>query len=190
VVGIASIGCGPAREVMDYLESHRPQTPVRFTLVDHDREALEFASGNVRGTSAVRDGRVEVHPLRVSVLNLIGDRSGSPSRASQHMIYCVGLLDYFGARVCRRLAGALFDLVTPGGLLVIGNMKAHTNILWPFDFLADWSLNYRTAEDMLALADLADASSVELHTEATGCDYLLFVRKKGRAHTRVCQHFS
>ena len=32
---------------------------------------------------------------------------------------------------------------------------------------------------MLALADLPEADSAELHTEPTGCDYLLFVRKKG-----------
>ena len=168
-IRIASVGCGPAREVMDFLETYRPRAPVRFTLVDHDREALEFASEYVRGTTAIRDGQAEADPLRISVLELIKDRLDSRRLGSQHMIYSVGLFDYFGERVCRRLAAALFDRLEPGGLLVIGNMKAHTSIVWPLEFIADWSLNYRTAEDMLALADLDDAASAELHTEPTGC---------------------
>ena len=178
-IRIASIGCGPAREVMDYLESGRTQLPLRFTLVDHDGEALEFAVRNAGRTSGVRDGVAKVHPLQVSVIQLIKDRAVSERLASQHMVYSVGLFDYFGAHVCSKLASVLLDALVPGGLLVIGNMKAHTSIVWPLEFIADWTLNYRTAEEMLALADLADAASAELHTEPTGCDYLLFVRKKG-----------
>ena len=131
------------------------------------------------GATGVRDGIAEVHPLQASVIQLIKDREISKRLASQQLIYSVGLFDYFRDHVCRKLAAVLFDTLVPGGLMVIGNMKAHTSIVWPLEFIADWTLRYRTAEEMLALADLPEADSAELHTEPTGCDYLLFVRKKG-----------
>ena len=178
-IRIASVGCGPAREVMDYLESGRPHVPLRFTLLDHDGEALDFAARSARRATGVRDGIAEVHPLQASVIQLIKDREISKRLASQQLIYSVGLFDYFRDHVCRKLAAVLFDTLVPGGLMVIGNMKAHTSIVWPLEFIADWTLRYRTAEEMLALTDLPEADSAELHTEPTGCDYLLFVRKKG-----------
>ena len=49
----------------------------------------------------------------------------------------------------------MYERLAPGGLLVIGNMKAGTDMIWPLEFIEDWSLNYRTPEEMRALVPYA-----------------------------------
>ena len=71
----------------------------------------------------------------------------------------------------------MYERLAPGGLLVIGNMKAGTDMIWPLEFVEDWSLNYRTPEEMRALAAPLGAAAVELRTESTGYDHFLTIRK-------------
>jgi hypothetical protein len=92
------------------------------------------------------------------------------------MVYSVGLFDYLKDRRARALASSLFDLVKPGGLLVLGNMnKCDMSNLWPMECLTDWRLYYRDDADMLGL----DKQSAWTETEATGRVRLLFIRKSG-----------
>ena len=178
VVRITSVGCGPAREVIDYLSSGAPPAPVRFTLIDHEREALSHAAQRAQPVLARVAGRARIKTVNASVWELLREAKLFSRIRQQHMIYSVGLFDYFGDKRCQRLVAGLFKQLAPGGLLIIANMKAKTDVVWPLEFILDWTLNYRTAEDMVAFADLVDPASVELRTDPTGYTYLLSMRKK------------
>ncbi len=181
-VTIASLGCGPAREIAEFAENGAPTaTPISFILVDQDEQALHFAG---RSITAALDRRCDRPPRRVdlrkiSVLRLLRDFHPRDVLCEIDMIYSAGLFDYFTDRTCRILTRRLYEALRPGGLLLLGNMKAGTDMRWPLDFIADWTITYRTAEGVLSWAEGLAGAEISLRTEATGYDYLLAVRKPG-----------
>ena len=94
------------------------------------------------------------------------------------MIYSVGLLDYLSDRRARMLVRRLYEALTPGGQLIIGNMnETALSNLWPMEFITDWTLQYRGDAEMRAWADGLDAKECWTETEKTGRVRLLFLRK-------------
>ena len=177
---IASLGCGPSREVTEFL-AHDPlaSRPTRFFLVDQDSDALSFAGRQlaavVRGGACQGAARIEMRHL--SVLRLLREIEPGELLTPADLIYSAGLLDYFSDRTCRILTQRLYQALRPGGHLLLGNMKAGTDMLWPLELIADWSLRYRNAESILAWTEGLEGAEISLRTEATGYDYLLSVRK-------------
>lgn len=177
---IASLGSGPAREVAEFIQQDSERArPVNFILVDQDSAALRFAGAQLAEAAAEVHGglpaRIDLRHL--SALRLLREVDPATLLAAADMIYSAGLFDYFSDRTCRALARRLYDVLRPGGLLVLGNMKAGTDMIWPLELIADWSLRYRTAENVLSWAEGLPGAEISLHTEATGYDYLLSVRK-------------
>jgi extracellular factor (EF) 3-hydroxypalmitic acid methyl ester biosynthesis protein len=97
----------------------------------------------------------------------------------QDMIYCAGLLDYLPERQAQMLVAALFARLAPGGTLVIGNMKAGTDNVWPLTFVLDWELIYRNEAEMHALAALTQPAAADLALDPTGYNYLLSLTARG-----------
>jgi extracellular factor (EF) 3-hydroxypalmitic acid methyl ester biosynthesis protein len=94
------------------------------------------------------------------------------------MIYSVGLLDYLSDRRARMLTARLYEALAPGGLLIIGNMnETALSNLWPMEFIADWTLEYRNDAQMRGWADGLGAQEYWTETEKTGRVRLLFIRK-------------
>lgn len=179
-INIVSLGAGPAQEVVEIARSEDTVTrPVEFVLVDQDPDALRFAG---RAVSNALTGRrdnppLKIEPRQISVLRLLKEIDPTRLVPEADMIYSAGLFDYFSDRTCRTLAHRLYAALRPGGLLLLGNMKAGTDMVWPLELIADWSLSYRNAENVLSWADGLDGAEISLRTEATGYDYLLSVRK-------------
>jgi hypothetical protein len=73
----------------------------------------------------------------------------------------------------------LFETLIPGGLLIIGNMnETPLSNLWPMEFITDWSLHYRTEQQMMAWTEGLDPAGAWTDTETTGRVRLLYVRKR------------
>jgi extracellular factor (EF) 3-hydroxypalmitic acid methyl ester biosynthesis protein len=177
---VASLGCGPAREIAEYLHlEQQGARPMHFVLVDQDTEALRFA-GRRLGEVTAAGGRVsaaQIELRHLSVLRLLREVDPASLLPQADLIYSAGLFDYFSDRTCHVLTRRLYAALRPGGLLLLGNMKAGTDMLWPLELIADWSLHYRSAESVLSWTDSLPGAEISLRTEATGYDYLLSVRK-------------
>jgi len=64
--------------------------------------------------------------------------------------------------------------------MIIGNFHPRNPTRWYMDYWMDWTLIYRTEEDLLALSqDLADAEC-SISFEETGSQMFLSVRKAER----------
>ena len=97
---------------------------------------------------------------------------------SQHFIYSAGLFDYLRESRAKVLIRALYDLLASGGLLAIGTLVAPNHFFWGAEFLMDWTLLYRTREEMLRLADLLpETAEREVVLEPSGAYYFLLIRK-------------
>jgi extracellular factor (EF) 3-hydroxypalmitic acid methyl ester biosynthesis protein len=65
----------------------------------------------------------------------------------------MGLFDYLTTPVARAVLTRAYELLAPGGTLLVGNFHVGCPTRVQMDYWGDWPLVYRTEEAMLALAD-------------------------------------
>jgi hypothetical protein len=176
---IMSLGSGPAREIEGYLGSHIISgNRAEFTLIDQEEVALRYAHEKTYPYVLNSDGRIRVQGLNVSFTDILRGGEGLTALPPQDLVYSVGLLDYLTDHRAKALVKRLFDLLAPGGLLVIGNMnECSLSNYWPMEYITDWSLMYRNDADMLAWTAGLNAARAWTETERTGRVRILFVRK-------------
>ena len=175
---ILSLGCGPAQEVMNYLEAPRPSAPFEITLVDQDRDALGYAYERLYPKIVGLGDGSTVRCLQVSFVELMKANGSFLSLAPQDLIYSVGLIDYLSMKRVKNLLRSLYDKLAPGGLLAIANMAdVPTGNQWPMEFICDWSLHYRSEAEMREIASAVPDAAVEIDPDPTGRVYMLYLRK-------------
>ncbi|HEY4940374.1 MAG TPA: hypothetical protein VII56_03020 [Rhizomicrobium sp.] len=176
---IASLGSGPAREVQAYLSSHSTSGHrVEFSLIDQEEVALLYAHETTYPYVLNSDGRIKVQGLNLSFTDILRGTEGLAGLPPQDLVYSVGLLDYLTDHRAKALVKRLFDLLMPGGLLIIGNMnECPLSNYWPMEYIADWTLQYRNDADMIGWAEGLNAARAWTETERTGRVRMLFVRK-------------
>jgi extracellular factor (EF) 3-hydroxypalmitic acid methyl ester biosynthesis protein len=178
VTHIASLGCGSAREVIGYLDASHIPGRASFTLIDQDQGALSYAYERTYPAVMRHGGEVSVQCLNASFIQLLRTGELFGKLPPQDMIYSVGLVDYFQARRAKSFIAALYEHLAPGGLLIIGNLK-HSEIscYWPMEFICDWTVVYRTDEQMRALAEGLEGAGIRTQDDASGRVCMLYVRK-------------
>src|SRR5262249_8800064 len=77
------------------------------------------------------------------------------------LIYAAGLYDYLVQPLARRLTRLLFDMLRPGGRLLIGNVVPGMQGAGYMEAYMDWWLIYRNACDMHDLAALIPSRLIE-----------------------------
>ncbi len=176
---VASLGCGPALEVSEFISRNKTWPGrVAWTLIDQEEEALSAAYRESRREIGKWGSSGDLFLLNLSFVQMLSE--GLPLRepGSQDFIFSSGLFDYLRESRARVLIRALYDLLTDGGLLLIGNAVAPNEFFWAAEFLVDWTLLYRTREEMLRLAALLpEAAEIEVIEEPSGGYYFLKVRK-------------
>jgi chemotaxis methyl-accepting protein methylase len=177
---VLSLGCGSAREVETWLARNRSATPrAEFTLIDQEQLALDYAY-RAAYSDIVRSGnRCRLNCLRISFIDVLRGLGGMDRLPPQDLVYSVGLIDYLTDRRAASLVRRLYELVMPGGLLIIGNMnETPLSNLWPMEFITDWPLHYRNEAQMLTWAEGLDPAGAWTETERTGRVRLLYIRKR------------
>ena len=177
---ILSLGSGPAREIETFLSGPNARVGhAEFTLVDQETQALGYAYDRTYPHLLKLGGLSRLQCLNISFTDILRPNGGLQNVAPQDLIYSVGLLDYLSDRRARLLVQRLYDNLAPGGLLIIGNMnETALSNLWPMEFIADWTLQYRGDAEMRAWAAGLGAAEYWTETEKTDRVRLLFVRRR------------
>jgi extracellular factor (EF) 3-hydroxypalmitic acid methyl ester biosynthesis protein len=175
-VRILSLACGPALEIAEFAERYTSGPRVEITLIDQDNQALSYANRTISRAAATKRAslRFKYRYLAFAQLN---DPKVFESIPRQNLLYVSGLFDYLRSDTCQALAAALFELLQPGGELVMGNMRAPVDSRWTPSYMLDWQLRYRTEEQMLALAEKIPASVSEVALEQVSHYYVLTVKR-------------
>jgi hypothetical protein len=175
---ITSLGCGPAREVSDYLGLRALPRPVQFTLIDQDHDALAMAYEQTLPAVMRLRRDASVNCLHTSFMQLLKPGNILTQLPQQDLVYTVGLIDYLAERRAKSLVASLYAQLAPGGTLIVGNMmETPVGNLWPMEFLCDWSIVYRSERQMAALAAGLPEARVSTGLDPTGRVCLLTVRK-------------
>jgi len=177
---VASLGCGPALEVSEFISRNKTWPGrVTWTLIDQEEEALSAAYRESRREIGKWGSNADLFLLNLSFVQMLSE--GLPLRepGSQDFIFSSGLFDYLRESRAKILIRALYDLLADGGLLLIGNALAPNEFFWAAEFLVDWTLLYRTREEVLGLAvNLPESAEIEVIEESSGGYYFLKVRKR------------
>lgn len=172
---ILSIGAGPARELEPLIKRLAPHKSVNAVLVDQEDAALEYALANI---SRINNSRLKVDAINISFREMLAPNNLAENFAGCDIIYSLGMVDYLNPLLARRFVGRLYQLLPEGGKLVIGNVSNLTNGgMWPCEYIVDWSMFFRTRDEMLAMAsDIPDAK-IEVTMDELEAIYFLVIDK-------------
>ena len=114
----------------------------RFVALDSDRESLSQIERSY--------GRFGVETARATIRQLLTQKI-DPGRFD--VIYSTGLFDYLQHATAARLAWVLFQMLRPGGRLLVANFLPGISDLGYMESYMDWKLVYRTRVEMVAMSE-------------------------------------
>lgn len=176
-IKILSLACGPAIEIEDMLASPADAEKYQITLLDQDSTALREAADLICGIEKKSNIKVKIDYLAASVRLMIANKKLKKKIGTHHFIYSLGLFDYLTQRVARAVLESLYQLLKPGGTMVIGNFHISNQSKCFLDYWLDWSLIHRTENEFLGL--IKDLPSVKAYVffEDTGNQMFLKIEK-------------
>jgi hypothetical protein len=142
-----SIACGHLREA-GLSRAVMAGTVGEFVALDQDERSLAEVERaySSKGVRTVQD----------SVRSIL---AGKVSFSGMDLVYAAGLYDYLGERLATRLTRVMFDMLAPGGKLIVANFSPSLNDIGYIESFMGWKLIYRDPEQMIALG--AEISSSE-----------------------------
>lgn len=151
---VFNLGCGPAREVQQFLAEDPVSDHVDFTLADFNTETLGYTRAILEDLRSRHGRSTGLEFVEKSVHQMLKESlKPAPSGGGEgyDFLYCAGLFDYVSDRVCRRLTEVFYHMVAPGGLLMVTNVDASKPFRHSMDYLLEWHLIFRNREQMLNL---------------------------------------
>lgn len=178
---ILNFACGPAIEVQRFASQSLVANQAEFTLEDFDEQALASCK---RGLLQIFNKR-RIDTLatfnKKSIFQLIKESQGAP-RPGFDLVYCAGLFDYLTESTCKEMMDIFYDLVLPGGLLLVTNVHSNNPLRYGMEHLLDWHLIYRDEKEIRALTpEEAMDENVSVHADETGVNLFLKIRKPEHA---------
>ena len=179
---VLNLGCGPAKEVQNFIRTEDVVDLCDFMLLDFNEETLQYTRNELEELRTRVGRATRLQFVQRSVNQLLKQASTGDvdlTWESFDVVYCAGLFDYLSQRVCARLVEIFFKLLRPGGLLVVTNV-ADTNPskAW-MEYLLEWNLIYRGDAEMQALIpDTPSVGETTLRRDVTGVNLFLEIRKK------------
>lgn len=175
---IASIGCGPAREITRLLEQ-RPDLGkhLEIALIDQEERVLTFCERTL--APLANQTGAKIHFIRESVRHLLTARELRAALGERDLIYSAGLFDYLNQRSFASLLGTLYEALVPSGHLIVGNVAMNNPSRYFMEYCLEWYLIHRTPADLLAFAaELRPAPSrATVESEPLGVNLFLNVWK-------------
>ncbi len=174
---VLSVACGPAVEMQDLLASQKDFKKYSFTLLDQDRHALLEAA---KGIEQI-EKKFKLHPkvvyLKDSVRTMLGTSKISEKWGQFQYIYSMGLFDYLTPPVASAVLQKLYEMLVPGGTIVLGNFHVDNPSKHYMEYWCDWVLYYRTEEDMLNLLEVPGAKKLVTFEDTRSQMFLKIIKE-------------
>jgi hypothetical protein len=138
---ILSIACGHLREGVH----SRALTSGRvgeLVALDQDADSLAEVERQYAG--------MPVRTMNCSVRSIL---AGKVKLEGFHFVYAAGLYDYLTERVAQRLTKLMFDMVVPGGRVLVANFAPVLPEVGYMETFMAWKLIYRTPEEMARVSN-------------------------------------
>lgn len=173
---IFNLGCGPAKEIQDFMTEQAVSNHAEFTLLDFNEETVTHSRSVLESVRNRNNRKTVLNFQKKSVAQVL--RTRDTDAAGYDMVYCAGLFDYLSDAVCVRLMNIFYDMLAPGGLLLVTNVDSGNPIRHWLEDVLDWHLIYRDGAGMRALKpERASIDDMTVCADYTGVNLFLEVRK-------------
>ena len=170
---ILNIACGASRDLRELFAENTFQLTGKttFTLIDKSKEALDFSKEQLKD-----------HPSGTEFLfynHSVYDYLKEPDKyhkllAGQDVVYSIGLADYIPEDALMKQIGFFYDLLKPGGKLIIAHKDSKNyHPLLP-DWWADWTFYLRNIDDVVNLAKSSPIKNYKLNVEQEDNTKIIF----------------
>lgn len=178
-------------ELVDSIAAAIPQPRILTIAAGHLREAAlsnalrEGAIGawiatdqDPHSLATIRQdyGHTGVETDTLPIMSLLRQRQNNRYEPF-HFVYAAGLYDYLNLKTGSRLLRVMFDMLHPGGTVLITNFAEAIPDVGYMECYMDWHLTYRSVEDMLALTTSIPSQQIaqcKLFTDQT--ETLLYLK--------------
>ncbi len=177
-VRVASIGCGPAKELAKLLEESPQLGPfLDVALIDQEERVITYCERTLG--PLVNSTGARIRFIRESVRRLLTTDGLHEALGERDLVYSAGLFDYLDGRSFSALLSVLYGTLAPTGQLIIGNYSVDNPSRYFMEYCLDWFLIHRTHDDLRAFVhQLSPAPSrVEVESETLGVNLFLNVWK-------------
>lgn len=147
---ILSVGSGHCRE-LEFSDGIKKGRVGRFIALDYDTASLERMMQDY--------GSLGIEPLRLSIADIV---KGRANLGQFDLIYSAGLYDYLSNRLSQKLTLELYNMLAPGGKLVLININTDYGEIGYLESYMNWSMIGRGKKELLELA--SDLNSDERAT--------------------------
>jgi extracellular factor (EF) 3-hydroxypalmitic acid methyl ester biosynthesis protein len=176
-INVLSVACGPVFEMNDILTSKKECEKYHFTFLDQDTLALKEAKEVINEIENRLNTKIDVDYLNDSVRTMLATQQLSEKWGQYEFIYSMGLFDYLTPPAAKAVIMKLYQLLKPGGEMVIGNFHISNPSKIYMEYWLDWVLYYRTEDEFGDLLRGAKSAKVSVFFENTGSQMFLHVRK-------------
>ncbi|HWB10817.1 MAG TPA: class I SAM-dependent methyltransferase [Pirellulales bacterium] len=177
---LASVGCGPAIDVALAVEAIPPsqRSRLQITLLDLDEAALDHARGRLAGWLSPR----QIVAARENLYRLADRPKSAALLQEADCLICSGLFDYLPDDSAQKLLRSFWTHLAPGGTLIVGNFAPHNPTRAYMEWIGNWYLIYRTADELSHLAAAAGIppSRFAIGAERLGIDLFVVADRPGR----------
>lgn len=139
---VLAVACGHLREA-EISTAVQEGRLGRFVAIDQDERSLAVAA------SAANAGATSIDARNITVRHLLARQR---PLGLFDLVYAAGLYDYLDARVAARLTSVLFNLLKPGGRLLVPNFRTGVREEGYMEVYMDWKLIYRSRSEIEAFA--------------------------------------
>jgi extracellular factor (EF) 3-hydroxypalmitic acid methyl ester biosynthesis protein len=178
---VLNLGCGPAREVQEFLAEEPLSDQAQLSLLDFNEETVQHTSSVLEQLKRRYGRRAAIQVQKKSVQQVLKEGARPVVKApdrSYDLIYCAGLLDYLPDRTCAQLMNVLHDWLAPGGLLAATSVEDSKPFRHMLEFVLDWHLIYRSLKKNAALLPKrAAADNARIIKDPTEVNVFIEVRK-------------
>jgi extracellular factor (EF) 3-hydroxypalmitic acid methyl ester biosynthesis protein len=174
---VVVVGSGPAGDIEQAVVALSPQERglLRFRLLDYDPQALDrarerilpYVQEDALATEACSLFRIPTRPKLAQWLD------------GADLLVCVGMFDYLDDDAASGMLAAFYERLAPGGEAIVFNFSPTNTSRAYMEWIGNWYLLYRTADDMRRMVDSAGISNdLATHgSEPLGADLFVQVRK-------------
>lgn len=181
---VLNLGCGPAKEVQNFLSQHDLSERAEFEMLDFDEEPLRHVRQQLEEIKIRHHRGTPIKLVKKSVQQVL-KQTGKPHAENQQydFVYCAGLFDYLNDRLCKSVLSYFYDIVAPGGLVVATNVEGQHPIRNIMEYMFEWHLVYRSSAEFARLApERAPAESSFVEGEDSAGNIFLEIRKPLNGH--------
>jgi len=180
IVRILNLASGSCREIKELFEKiSKVEKEVKFTCIDHDEEALDFAQEALKSLPK----KAQVKFVKENILTMPErQKYYAELLGGQNLIYSLGLIDYVPDRILKRLIKLWFNLLAPEGRMLLTHKDIDRDPLAPLapDWYCNWKFVPRNEAYFINLVkdSIEDNHSLVLSRDASRKIIFLFVDKK------------